>query len=111
MAKFHGIVGFVDYVETSPDVWQEVTSEREYSGDLIRKNNRYVAGQSINDNLVINNQISIIADPYINQHFPSIRYVTWKDCKWKVTSVDDSKFPRLILTLGDVYNGQQTRSE
>lgn len=108
MAKFHGFVGFVEYVETSPDVWKEVATEREYSGDLIRKNNRYVAGQAINDNLVINNQISIIADPYINQHFPSIRYVVWRGAKWKVTSVDDSKFPKTILTLGEVYNGQQT---
>lgn len=107
MAKFHGMVGFVDYVETAPDVSKEVASEREYSGDVLRINNRYVASQHLNDNLVINNQISIIADPYINQHFPSIRYVTWKGAKWKVTSVED-KFPRLILTLGDVYNGPQT---
>lgn len=104
MAKFHGIIGFVDYVETSPDVIKEVASEYECSGDILRKNNRFVAGQSINDNLVINNQISIIANPYINQHFPSIRYVIWKGAKWKVTSVED-KFPRFILTLGDVYNG------
>lgn len=110
MAKFHGMVGFVDYEETSPSVFKEVASEREYSGELIRKNNRFVSGQSINDNLVINNQISIIADPYINQHFPSIRYVNWKGANWKVTSVDDSNFPRIILTLGDVYNGQQTSS-
>ena len=105
MAKFHGIVGFVDYVETSTDIWEEVATEREYSGDLLRKNNQFVSSQqSLNDNLKISNQISIIADPYINQHFPSIRYVVWKGAKWKVTSVED-KFPRLNLTLGDVYNG------
>ena len=111
MAKFHGIVGFVDYVETKPDVYKEVTTEREYSGDLKRKNNRYVSTSTLNDNLAINNQIEIIADPYINQHFPSIRYVHWKGADWKVTSVDDSTPPKIVLTLGDVYNGQQTRSE
>lgn len=107
MAKFHGIVGFAIYEEKAPDVFKEVTVERQYSGDVLRKNNRYVAGQSINDNLVINNQISIIADPFINQHFPSIRYVNWKGANWKVTSADDSNPPRIILTLGDVYNGKQ----
>ena len=56
---------------------------------------------------MINNQIEIVADPYINQHFPSIRYVMWNGTKWKVTSVED-QFPRLILALGEVYNGQQT---
>lgn len=112
MAKFHGLIGFVNYEETAPDVFKEVAIERPYSGDILRKNVRFVVSQqSINDNLVINNQISIIADPYINSHFPSIRYVVWKGAKWKVTSVDDSNPPKLILTLGDVYNGQQTKSE
>lgn len=105
MAKFHGIVGFVDYVETAPDVFMEVASEKEYSGDFKRKNNRFVSTTTLNDNLVINNQIEIIATPYINQHFPSIRYVRWKGTNWKVTSVDDSNYPRIVLNLGEVYNG------
>lgn len=109
MAKFHGMIGFVDFDETAPGVYKEVSVERPYSGDILRKNNRFVAQQqSINDNLVINNQISITADPYINSHFPSIRYVVWKGANWKVTSVDDSNPPKMILTLGEVYNGQQT---
>lgn len=105
--KFHGKVGFVEYAETKPGVWTNVVTEREYAGDLKRKNNRFVSGQQVNDNLAINNQIEIIADPYINEHFPSIKYVEWKGTKWKVTSVED-QFPRLILTMGEVYNGQQT---
>lgn len=109
MAKFHGIIGFVDYEENSPGVYEEVTTTRLYSGDLLRRSNRYApTNNTINDNLVINNQISIIADPYINQHFPSIRFVEWKGCRWKVTNVDDSNPPRIILTMGDVYNGEQT---
>lgn len=105
--KFVGIVGFVEYTEVKPGVFKEVATERKYAGDLKRKNNHFVSGQQINDNLAINNQIEIIADPYINEHFPSIKYVEWKGTKWKVTSVED-QFPRLILTMGEVYNGQQT---
>lgn len=104
MAKYHGMIGFVDYVETAPDVWEEVASEREYSGDVKRKINVNVPTTTLNDNLKLNNQIEIIADPYINQHFPSIRYVSWMGCNWKVSSVED-RFPRLILNLGEVYNG------
>ena len=107
MAKFHGMVGFVEYSETSSGVFKEIAREKEYSGDVIRKSNRSVSTSTINDNLVINNQISIIADPYINQHFPSIKYVTWKGTSWKVTSAEPN-FPRIILTLGEVYNGKQT---
>lgn len=112
MAKFHGIVGFVEYVETAPDVYQEVASEREYSGDIKRKINRYVPmTTTINDDIALNMQIEIIADPYINQHFPSIKYVNWKSCDWKVTSVDDSQYPRLILNIGEVYNGVTPKTQ
>lgn len=109
--RFHGFVGFVDNVETSPDVWTDIPSEREYSGDVLQKNNRYVSTQlSVNDNLVINNRISIIADPYINKHFPSIRYVKWNGAYWKVDSVEDQS-PRLILNLGEVYHGKTLETE
>ena len=105
MAKFSGIIGFVNYEETAPSVYTEIPEERHYTGDILRNINRSVVSQqSVNDNIAINNQISIIADPYINSHLPSIKYVVWKGTKWKVTSVED-KFPRLNLTLGDVYNG------
>lgn len=107
MAKIHGIVGFADYDETSPGVFEPIITEKEFSGDVIRKSNRSVSVSTINDNIVINNQISIIADPYINQHFPSIKYVTWNGNSWKVTSAEPN-FPRIILTLGEVYNGKQT---
>lgn len=106
MDRFHGKIGFAIYEETAPSVWTPTLEEREYSGDILRNNNRFVAASTLNDNLVINNQISVIADPYINQHFPSIRYVNWKGYNWKVTSVEEH-YPRLVLTLGDVYNGEQ----
>ena len=106
MGKFHGMVGFVDYVESAPDVWKEVPYEKEYSGELIRKSNRSVVSTTTtNDNLVINNQISIIADPFMNAHFPSIKYVNSNGANWKVVSADDSNYPRIILNLGEVYHG------
>lgn len=106
MAKFHGMVGFVDYVETAPDVYTEIPYEKEYSGDFIRKSNRSVASTTTtNDNLVINYQISIIADPFMNVHFPSIKYVSSNGTNWKVDSADDTQYPRIILNLGEVYHG------
>lgn len=111
MAKFHGIVGFVDYVETAPDVYKEVASEKEYSGEFKRKNNRFVSTTTLNDNLTINSQIEIIASPELNQHFPSIRYVRWKGTNWKVTSVDDTNYPRIVLNLGEVYDGITPKNE
>lgn len=108
MAKFYGKVGFVESVETAPSVYKDIPTERVYSGDVTRNNNRLVETmESVNDNLVFNTQIEIIADPYINSHFPSIKYVKWQGACWKVTSVDNLKYPRIIMTLGDIYNGKQ----
>lgn len=110
--RFHGKVGFVELVETVPDVYKEVASEIEKSGDVLRKSNRSVeVTTSINDNIVTNSQIKIVANPYINQHFPSIKYVKWNGNYWTVNSVDQTNYPTLILNLGEAYNGPKVESE
>ncbi|SFU33377.1 hypothetical protein SAMN02910342_00118 [Butyrivibrio sp. INlla21] len=110
--RFHGFVGFCIQTETAPDVWKPVPSEKEYSGEVLQKTNRSVeVTTSTNDNIVINSRISIVADPYINQHFPSIKYVKWNNNYWEVTSVDQTNYPRIILNLGEVYNGPTVEPE
>lgn len=104
MAKFYGKVGFAETVETSPGVWEETITERNHYGDVLPNIRRLESGQSINDNVVVNNKISIVSDPYASQHFFNIRYVEWMGTKWKVTNAE-VMFPRIMLTIGGVYNG------
>ena len=104
MSKFSGSVGYVSTVETKPGVWDDSVIERHYTGDLIHNTNRVQTTDKVNDDITISNEISIVADPYANQNFQSMRYVIVKGAKWKITSVEVS-FPRLILTIGGVYNG------
>ena len=66
----------------------------------------WVTTEGENDDIRINHRISILADPFAMKHFHSIRYVEWMGVKWKVTSVDPTKYPRLTLTLGEQYNGE-----
>lgn len=103
MTKYYGAVGFASSVETSPDVWTEKIVERNYYGDVTRNIRRLDGTEFINDNVVVNNSISIVADAYANENFFAIRYVSWMGSNWKVTSVEVQP-PRLILTLGGVYN-------
>lgn len=106
MAKFYGVIGYAESVETSPGIWTDQITERTYSGDLGRNSSRWAtSSDSVNDNLTINNQISIIADPFAYQNFHSMKYVEYMGTKWKITSVDP-QYPRLILSVGGVYNGQ-----
>ena len=104
MAKFHGWVGFVESIETSPDVWTDHIIERLYSGDMIQNYPHWKLAQQVNDDLSVNNRISIIADAYALSNFGIIRYVTLHNIKWKVTGVS-IQYPRLILDIGDIYNG------
>lgn len=104
MAKFYGQVGFAETKETSPGIWEEEFTERNHYGDVLPNIRRLEPGESINDNVTLNNKLSIVADPYAQQHFFAIRYVRWMGALWKVTNVEVQS-PRLILTIGGVYNG------
>ena len=105
MNKYYGPVGYAEYTETAPGVWKESITERYYTGDVLENSRRLVGSEHLNDNLVVNNRISIIADPFAYQNYHTIRYVEWMGAKWKVTTVKVA-YPRLILELGGVYNEQ-----
>lgn len=104
MAKFYGVIGYETTVETKPGVWEEQFVERPYFGDLIRNTRRLESSGTLNDNVNITNEISIVADPYANENFHSMRYVKFMGTAWKITSVE-VQYPRLILSVGGVYNG------
>ena len=106
MAKFYGAVGFVESVETRPGVWMEEVTERKYAGELIKNTRRLQNSGQVNDNVDIANQVSIVADPFAYSNFHSMRYVTYMGTNWKITSIE-VQYPRLILTIGGLYNGKQ----
>lgn len=103
MAKYCGKIGYATTVETTPGVWSEQIVERKYYGDLTRNSRRLQSPDKVNDDIVIANQLSIVADPYAMSNFHSIRYAEFMGAKWKVSDVE-VQYPRLILTLGGVYN-------
>lgn len=106
MAKFFGKIGYVGTVETKPGVWRKKETEREYYGELIRNSRRYESSNKVNDDLNISNEISIIADQFANENLYMMKWVEFMGAKWKIISVD-IRYPRLILTVGGVYNEQE----
>ena len=105
MAKWRGKVGYAVTVETSPGVWKNQDEEKVYSGDIIRNGNRWSASSdSTNDDISLNNQLSIVADPFAYQNFHSLKWAEFMGTKWKISNVE-VQYPRLILTLGGRYNG------
>ena len=105
--KWHGVIGFANTIETEPGIWEETIIEREYYGDVI--SNRYKRQNSgnVNEDINLTITISIVADPFAYQHCTNMAYVEYMGAKWKVTDIDPTQRPRLILTIGGVYNGEQ----
>ena len=104
MAKVYGVIGYAVTEETEPGIYEERIMEKEHFGDVVRNTRRLSNAAKVNDDITISNQISIVADPFANNNFHSMRYVSFMGSKWKVTEVE-VQYPRLILTLGGVYNG------
>lgn len=105
MAKFSGNVGYCIVKQTSPGIYEEEITEKKYYGDIFKNTRGLQQSNQVNDNITISNEISIISDSFAIRNFGYIRYVTLKGIKWKVTNVS-IQYPRLVLTVGGVYNGQ-----
>jgi hypothetical protein len=103
MARFAGLVGFGVSTETSPGVFEDVITEKTYFGDVRRAARQANSGDQINDELVVENTIEIVADSYASDNIFAIRYVEWAGTKWKVPNVEVQGV-RLLLRLGSVYH-------
>lgn len=104
MAKYYGSIGFAKQEEIRPGVWKEINAERPYYGEEVRNFRKLQPSGNVNDNINISVTLSIVSDPYANEHMYDMRYATYQGAKWKITDVEP-QYPRLILTLGGLYNG------
>lgn len=106
MARFYGEVGYGDTVESpaGSGVWKDTITEIAYFGDVIRNTRKLDSGEKLNEDISVSNSISIVADDQAIKHFFKIKYVRWAGTLWTVTNVE-VKSPRLVLSLGSVYNG------
>lgn len=105
MAKFYGAIGYAETKETTPGVWEEQITEKFYYGELVRNTRRIQSSDKLNDDINVANELSILADPFANQNFHSMRYAEFMGAKWKISNVE-VQYPRLILTIGGLYNEQ-----
>ena len=107
MARFHGEIGFLKTVEEDPEnrpgIYVEKLIKRNYYGDVLSNSRRWDQNGNFNDNLVINNRISIVADSFIRGNLGAMKYVRWQGVAWKVTNAE-IQYPRIILTIGGEYH-------
>jgi hypothetical protein len=104
MARFYDKVGYGVPGELVEGVWSDNITERAYYGEILSTTQFYEESDKVNDDIRLTQRISILADGFALENFSLIKYVSWMGSFWEVTSVSIER-PRLLLTLGGVYNG------
>lgn len=103
--KFNGIIGFVKTIETAPDIWKEVATEKVAEGDVQSFRGRWQSmNGSTNDEVKLNQSITVLLGPELIDSIGNIRYVKWLGEYWKVEDITPG-YPRVTLSLGGVWNG------
>ena len=105
--KFYGSIGFTVTEDEGDGVWKEKITDKKYTGDVLRLQKNRDAGEHINDGLRLSAQFSILMDPWFQDHLSSIRYIEYLNSKWVIESVDPSNYPRVLLTPGGLYHGDE----
>ena len=106
MAKFYGKLGYAMTGETKPGVWVDQVIEKDAVGDFLTNRWQTESSEGVNDDIKVNHTISVIMDPFTTENWHSIKYVRFMGVAWKVKSAEVS-YPRIKLTLGGEYNGEQ----
>lgn len=105
MGKFYGKLGFVKAQETAPGVYEEIATEKECFGEIVRDVRRWNSSSDrLNDDIVLDGEIRVLGNPYIFENFSYIRFIEWMGSPWQVKSME-IQYPRIILWIGGVYNG------
>lgn len=106
MPKLYTKIGFApSFQETAPGVIEEVPVEKYYYGDVLQNTRRMESSDKVNSDITVSNRISIVADPYARENYFDMRYIEYMGKLWKIVEVN-VQYPRLILTLGGLFNGQ-----
>ena len=101
--KWSGKIGFVETKETRPGVWENVTIERNFYGDVIRDIRKNQSSGQVNDDINISNRISIVSNSFVRDNLSFMKYIEFMGAKWKITDVE-VQYPRLVLTIGGLWN-------
>lgn len=104
MAKFAGLVGYVTEEETALGVWSPVETPKRMKGDMLRQSSSSQNGDKVNSDITLNHRVSLVGDAYAFGNYFNIKWIEVNSRKWEVESVE-IKSPRLIVTVGGLWNG------
>lgn len=103
MAKFYGAIGFAESEEIKPGIFKDRIVEHFYAGDFQSSKQQFESSDQHLDDVNFADDLSIVSDAYAFEHIAYLKYVVIDGTKWKIRAAE-KKYPRLILTIGGVFN-------
>lgn len=103
MSKYSGKICFSVPYEKSPGVWKTKNVIKPYRGFTSVNKQQYQSNGTMNEDIVLRNEITVVSDMFLKDNIEAIKYVTFQSSKWKVTSVVLTP-PEARLTLGGLYH-------
>lgn len=104
MAKYSGLVGYGEEVETVPGVWETSIKERMMKGDLIRQNANIRESGKVNNDVTLSHRVSLLGDAYAFDNYFNMKYIQIDGRNWEVSSIEVQR-PRLLVDIGGLWNG------
>lgn len=104
--KWYDEIAFDIQVETEPHVWEPKVVKKNFMGDLVKVHKSNDQSSDINVDISVNNQLSVVMTPFLQNNFQNILYVKFFGAKWTVASVD-VQYPRLLLSFGKLYKEEE----
>lgn len=105
-SRWSGRIGFV-YTEEIPEgsgLWKQRIEIKPFHGNVNRSIRRWQPAEKVNDDISLNNEISVTMTPYLEKNFYAVRFISFMGTWWKVNTVT-MDYPRFTLDIGGVYNG------
>ena len=107
MARWYGKVGFAITEDKGHGVYAAEDVVRYYYGDTMKPRTSWQQNSNtINDDIRLTAQVSILADPYAYHNCMYMKWVELNGQKWKIESIENLEGPRLLLNVGGFYNEQ-----
>lgn len=103
--RYFGKFGYsTGRVETDPGVWDDVITEVERIGEVVQRTEAFDVAGSVLPRYRTTTSISVLSDGPAMEDYTNLRYVQHKGQNWTIGSIVE-EYPRLIIYIGEVYDG------
>ena len=106
MTKYAGKVGFVKLEKTKYDTFEEVVTEVSLTGDILQSGFNYKIRPYETDEPIPNVRVSLKSTSYLQSNLQYMRYLILDGSPYKIETLSNQR-PRVVVTLGGVYNGNR----